>query len=88
MARLSGEVLRERVEEGEEPDVSGAGRGSAGFLLGTASATCALITLDTNFVAVSLPSIARSFHSGFADTEIACVRHLIAQFGLDIHLIV
>jgi EmrB/QacA subfamily drug resistance transporter len=69
MARLSGEVLRERVEEREEQDVPGVGRGSAGFLLGTASATCALITLDTNIVAVSLPSIARSFHSGFADTE-------------------
>jgi EmrB/QacA subfamily drug resistance transporter len=42
---------------------------SAGFLLATASATCALISLDTNIVAVSLPSIARSFHAGFADVE-------------------
>lgn len=39
------------------------------FLLATASATCALISLDTNIVAVSLPSIARSFHAGFADVE-------------------
>lgn len=44
-------------------------RRSAGFLLATASATCALISLDTNIVAVSLPSIARSFHAGFADVE-------------------
>jgi EmrB/QacA subfamily drug resistance transporter len=39
------------------------------FLLATASATCALIALDTNIVAVSLPSIARSFHAGFAAVE-------------------
>ncbi|WP_414451039.1 MFS transporter [Burkholderia sp. 22PA0099] len=44
-------------------------RVSPGFLLATASATCALITLDTNIVAVSLPSIARAFHAGFADAE-------------------
>ena len=37
------------------------------FVLATASATCALIVLDTNVVAVSLPSIARSFHASFAD---------------------
>jgi len=42
---------------------------AARFLLATASATCALIVLDTNVVAVSLPSIARSFHAGFADVE-------------------
>ncbi|MEC5409183.1 MFS transporter [Paraburkholderia sp. MPAMCS5] len=42
---------------------------SAWSLLATASATCALIALDTNIVAVSLPSIARSFHAGFADVE-------------------
>lgn len=34
-----------------------------------ASATCSLIVLDTNVVAVSLPSIARSFHASFADIE-------------------
>src|ERR1700758_5434059 len=43
--------------------------GAARFVLGTASATCALIVLDTNVVAVSLPSIARSFHASFADVE-------------------
>ncbi|MCP3728462.1 MFS transporter [Paraburkholderia sp. CNPSo 3272] len=42
---------------------------SGGSVLATASATCALIVLDTNVVAVSLPSIARSFHAGFADVE-------------------
>jgi EmrB/QacA subfamily drug resistance transporter len=42
---------------------------SATAVLTTASATCALIVLDTNIVAVSLPSIARSFHAGFADVE-------------------
>ena len=41
----------------------------AGFVLATTSATCALIVLDTNVVAVSLPSIARSFHASFADVE-------------------
>lgn len=40
-----------------------------GFLLATACATCGLISLDTNIVAVSLPSIARSLHAGFADVE-------------------
>src|ERR1700744_4570615 len=39
------------------------------FVLATASATCALIVLDTNVVAVSLPAIARSFHASFADVE-------------------
>src|SRR5580658_431176 len=42
---------------------------AARFVLGTACATCALIVLDTNVVAVSLPSIARTFHAGFADIE-------------------
>ncbi|MBF3779398.1 MFS transporter [Burkholderia pseudomallei] len=37
--------------------------------LATASATCSLIVLDTNVVAVSLPSIARTFHANFADIE-------------------
>ena len=40
-----------------------------GFMLATACATCGLISLDTNIVAVSLPSIARSLHAGFADLE-------------------
>ncbi|HHY6928507.1 TPA: MFS transporter [Burkholderia ambifaria] len=37
--------------------------------LAVASATCSLIVLDTNVVAVSLPSIARGFHASFADIE-------------------
>jgi EmrB/QacA subfamily drug resistance transporter len=50
-----------------EPE--GLSRADARFVLGTACATCALIVLDTNVVAVSLPSIARTFHAGFADIE-------------------
>jgi EmrB/QacA subfamily drug resistance transporter len=72
MAPQGGEVLLERAEKREEQDTSGTernGLGSAQFLLVTASATCALIALDTNIVAVSLPTIARSFHAGFADAE-------------------
>ncbi len=42
---------------------------AARFVLLTASATCVLITLDTNVVAAALPSIARDFHAGFADVE-------------------
>ncbi len=53
-------------EHGPAPAATGARRASPAFLLATASATCALITLDTNIVAVSLPSIARAFHAGFA----------------------
>jgi MFS family permease len=34
-----------------------------------ASATCAVIVLDTNVVAVSLPSIAHAFHASFAQIE-------------------
>ncbi|KVO90400.1 MFS transporter [Burkholderia ubonensis] len=41
----------------------------AAATLAVASATCSLIVLDTNVVAVSLPSIARSFHASFADVE-------------------
>ncbi|CAB3798085.1 MFS transporter [Pararobbsia alpina] len=54
------------------------GRAAARFLLGTASATCALITLDTNVVAVSLPSIARTFHVGFADVEWVVSAYMVA----------
>jgi EmrB/QacA subfamily drug resistance transporter len=50
----------------------------ARFALGTASATCALIVLDTNVVAVSLPSIARSFHVGFADVEWVVSAYMVA----------
>jgi EmrB/QacA subfamily drug resistance transporter len=59
-------VQAAKEEGGGEPSD---GARSARFLLATASATCALIVLDTNVVAVSLPSIARSFHAGFADVE-------------------
>ena len=48
------------------------------FLLATASATCALIALDTNIVAVSLPSIARSFHAGFPDVEWVVSAYMVA----------
>jgi EmrB/QacA subfamily drug resistance transporter len=50
----------------------------ARFALGTASATCALIILDTNVVAVSLPSIARSFHAGFAEVEWVVSAYMVA----------
>ena len=48
------------------------------FVLATASATCALIVLDTNMVAVSLPSIARSFHASFADVEWVVSAYMVA----------
>jgi EmrB/QacA subfamily drug resistance transporter len=51
---------------------------AARFLLGTASATCALIILDTNVVAVSLPSIARTFHAGFAEVEWVVSAYMVA----------
>ncbi|HEY2000242.1 MFS transporter [Paraburkholderia sp.] len=49
-----------------------------GFVLATASATCALIILDTNVVAVSLPSIARTFHASFADVEWVVSAYMVA----------
>ncbi|NIF52956.1 MFS transporter [Burkholderia sp. Ax-1724] len=49
-----------------------------GFVLAIASATCALIVLDTNVVAVSLPSIARSFHASFADVEWVVSAYMVA----------
>ncbi|MFP6561213.1 MFS transporter [Paraburkholderia sp. B3] len=57
------------VEPARAATASAAPTRSAAAVLATASATCALIVLDTNIVAVSLPSIARSFHAGFADVE-------------------
>ncbi|MBE0630869.1 MAG: MFS transporter, partial [Burkholderia vietnamiensis] len=49
---------------------SGGGAGApAAATLAVASATCSLIVLDTNVVAVSLPSIARGFHASFAEIE-------------------
>ncbi|WP_454873604.1 MFS transporter [Paraburkholderia xenovorans] len=49
-----------------------------GFVLVTASATCALIVLDTNVMAVSLPSIARSFHASFAAVEWVVSAYMVA----------
>ncbi|KAA1013614.1 MFS transporter [Paraburkholderia panacisoli] len=51
---------------------------NSAFVLATASATCALIVLDTNVVAVSLPSIARSFHASFADVEWVVSAYMVA----------
>jgi EmrB/QacA subfamily drug resistance transporter len=51
---------------------------NAGFVLATTSAICALIVLDTNVVAVSLPSIARSFHASFADVEWVVSAYMVA----------
>jgi MFS family permease len=48
------------------------------FVLAIASAACALIVLDTNVVAVSLPSIARSFHASFADVEWVVSAYMVA----------
>ncbi|KXU82267.1 disulfide bond formation protein DsbA [Paraburkholderia monticola] len=48
------------------------------FVLAIASATCALIVLDTNVVAVSLPSIARSFHASFAAVEWVVSAYMVA----------
>jgi EmrB/QacA subfamily drug resistance transporter len=48
------------------------------WVLAIASATCALIVLDTNVVAVSLPSIARSFHASFADVEWVVSAYMVA----------
>ncbi|WP_180985321.1 MFS transporter, partial [Burkholderia thailandensis] len=50
-------------------DAPPAHRSAARHALATASAVCSLIVLDTNVVAVSLPSIARTFHASFADIE-------------------
>lgn len=53
-------------------------RASARFTLLTASAVCALIILDTNIVAVSLPSIARDLSGSFADIEWVVSAYLLA----------
>src|SRR5450830_105985 len=42
------------------------------------SAVCALIVLDTNIVAVSLPSVARSLHAGFSDIEWIVSAYMLA----------
>jgi len=51
---------------------------SARFTLLTASLVCALIILDTNIVAVSLPSIARDLSGSFADIEWVVSAYLLA----------
>ena len=48
------------------------------FTLLTASLVCALIILDTNIVAVSLPSIARDLSGSFADIEWVVSAYLLA----------
>jgi EmrB/QacA subfamily drug resistance transporter len=68
-------LSRQQAAQADAPVLSA---GAARFLLGTASATCALITLDTNVVAVSLPSIARTFHAGFADVEWVVSAYMVA----------
>jgi EmrB/QacA subfamily drug resistance transporter len=69
-----------RAHAADEPVPLPAARSAtnAGFVLATASATCALIILDTNVVAVSLPSIARSFHASFADVEWVVSAYMVA----------
>ncbi|NIE65874.1 MFS transporter [Burkholderia sp. Ax-1719] len=54
--------------DGALPDASFSQR-HPNITLTVASATCAVIVLDTNVVAVSLPSIAHSFHASFAQIE-------------------
>lgn len=61
-----------------EAESGTANRSAARRVLGIASATCAVIVLDTNVVAVSLPSIARSFHAGFADVEWVVSAYMVA----------
>ena len=51
---------------------------SKNFVLLTASGICSLIVLDTNVVAVSLPSIARTFHAGFSDVEWVVSAYMVA----------
>ncbi|WP_313651589.1 MFS transporter, partial [Pseudomonas soli] len=48
------------------------------FTLFTASAVCAVIILDTNIVAVSLPSIARDLSGSFSDIEWVVSAYLLA----------
>lgn len=52
------------------------------FLLITCSFVCALIALDTNIVAVSLPSIARSLQAGFSDIEWIVSAYMLAFASL------
>ena len=52
------------------------------FTLLTASLVCALIILDTNIVAVSLPSIARDLSGSFADIEWVVSAYMLAFAAL------
>ena len=46
------------------------------------SSVCALIVLDTNIVAVSLPSVARSLHADFSDIEWVVSAYMLAFASL------
>lgn len=46
------------------------------------SGVCALIMLDTNIVAVSLPSVARALHAGFSDIEWIVSAYILAFAAL------
>jgi len=48
----------------------------------TASAVCSLIVLDTNIVAVTLPSIARDLGANFADIEWVVSAYMLAFAAL------
>lgn len=48
------------------------------WLLLTCSSACALIVLDTNIVAVSLPSVARTLGAGFTDIEWVVSAYMLA----------
>jgi MFS family permease len=57
-------------------------RPSPRMTLLTASGVCALIVLDTNIVAVTLPSIARDLGAGFADIEWVVSAYMLAFAAL------
>lgn len=48
----------------------------------TASAVCSLIVLDTNIVAVTLPSIARDLGASFVDIEWVVSAYMLAFAAL------
>ncbi|MHA6235101.1 MFS transporter [Pseudomonas fluorescens group sp. PF-69] len=57
-------------------------RASKQLTLLTASAVCSLIVLDTNIVAVTLPSIARDLGANFADIEWVVSAYMLAFAAL------
>lgn len=59
-----------------------AARRQARNVLLICSSVCALIVLDTNIVAVSLPSIARSLHADFSDIEWIVSAYMLAFASL------